>query len=86
MLCRRKRRQRVQELRRHIQMITDPFGCSWALSLFRECSHLHEHYMIPLREAGFEGTIQDLLAEADKSLKRHDARKAEVLRVAAVYV
>lgn len=86
-LCWRKRRQRLEELRRHIKSITDPLGYTTAIDptdgqgfgikLFERCRHISLHYIIPLSKAGFDGEIDDLFIEIGESFKRYDKRMAE---------
>jgi hypothetical protein len=88
-LCWRKRRQRREELRRHIKDITDPLGYTTAIDptdgqafgikLFERCRHISEHYIIPLPKAGFNGDIDDLFEETGESMKRYEQREQKVM-------
>ncbi len=74
-VCRRKRRQRKAELRHHIALIRDVYGCVDAMKLYKQCKHLSEHWLIPLSEVGFIGDIYDLYAEIGRSLERAEERE-----------
>jgi hypothetical protein len=80
-----KRRPRAKELRRHIEMIDDLYGCTHAMEHYREACHICEHYGVPFREARaqvwrngskylFEGDEHDLYELTMKSIERAQLR------------
>jgi len=72
------------ELRRHVEMIIDPDGCTTAKNHQERAIYIIEHYGIPLSDIGFTGGIEALGIEVNKSLERCNDRALFATKVTLI--